>query len=63
MYAAIVTVILPGEETLIPGTGAMLSRDHIETGPIRTEVYKLRFKTEKALKDWLVQAQTITKLL
>jgi hypothetical protein len=54
VYEAIVTLVYPVTQRLVPGTGALLSRDYMEEdAPAHTEVYRLEFDTERHMLDWL----------
>jgi hypothetical protein len=54
MFEAIVTLVFPATSKLVPGTGALLSRDHIEeVEPAHTEVIRIEFDTKDHMMQWL----------
>lgn len=53
MFEAIVTLVFPATTKLVPGTGALLSRDTVvEDEPAHTEVYRIEFDTAEHMMDW-----------
>jgi hypothetical protein len=55
MIEAIVTLVIPAMEQLVPGqTGALLDRDRVtEYVPAHTEVYRLEWTSVEAMRNWL----------
>jgi hypothetical protein len=64
MFEAIVTLVIPAKEKLVPGTGALLSRDRVEeVEPTHTEVHRLEFDTERGMRKWLLSDQEDMRML